>query len=311
MKRTPARIALPLVLALLASALAGCKLPYEILSKLVAPKPTPTPTPVPAKSIQAAAFQISDDRVRGEGDTSRASIQVELAGTKRGIVAAARVIPKKIVDDLGADLLPEKAAEASFESVSGEPDATVVVPVPMKNASRKAKVLKEVTAEVELYTPALDPTALVTIPKFLGEAGKPVVSPVLKEAGVDVAILSPAQIEAEKKAYREKKLAEGKKFGLSGEMLETSVRIAVESYLGSSWVNAYLKVSDPKGRIQDYVYVNAAGEELGVNRGEESGFVTVSAQGETPGPDWGLRIRLKTPKTFERYTFTLKDVPLP
>ena len=30
-----------------------------------------------------------------------------------------------------------------------------------------------------------------------------------------------------------------------------------------------------------------------------------------PGPDYGLQVRLKTPKALARYTFTLTDVALP
>lgn len=318
MKRIPGRLALPLLVAFLASAPAGCKLPYEIAKKYYGPKATPTPVPLPAKEIQAAFSQISDDRVRGEGDTAKASLSVDLPGTKRSEVAAARVVTRKVVDDLGADLVPEKAAEALFESVyfdansfSGDVVPPVSVSVPMKNASRKAKLLKEVVADVELYSPSLDPASLVTIPKFLAEAGKPVVSQVLKDAGIEIALLSPAQIEAEKKAYGEKKRAEAKKMGLEGEMVEFTVNAAVESFLSSSWVNVYLKVNDPNGRIHDFVYLNAAGEAQDVNRGEESGYVTLGARGEEPGPDWGLQVRLRTPKVFQRYTFTLRDVALP
>ena len=318
MKRAPARIALPILVASLASTLAGCKLPYEIAKKYYGPNATPTATPLPAKEIQAVFSQISDDRVSGEGDTAKASISVDLPGTKRSEVAAARVFTRKAVDDLGTDLVPEKAAEAQFESVYfdassvyGDVVPPVPVSVPMKNASRKAKLLKEVVAEVELYSPSLDPASLVTIPRFLAEAGKPVVSQALKDAGVEVVVLSPAQIEAERKAWGEKKRAEAKKMGLDGEMLEMTVNMAVESFLASSWVNAYLKVTDPNGRVHDYVYLNPAGETQSVNRGEESGYVTLGAQGEEPGPDWGLQVRLRTPKVFQRYTFTLRDVALP
>jgi hypothetical protein len=316
MRNAPARLALPL-LALLALPLGGCKLPYQILSKLVAPKPTPTPTPIPAQPIAAEFSSIEDERVAGDSQTPRTTVTVNLPGTKHNDVAAMRVVTRKVVDDLGTNLVPENAAEAQFESVGQresygeEAPPPVSVSVPMKPASRKAKVLKEVSAEAELYTPALDPAALVTIPKFLGEAGKPIVNPVLQAAGVEITILSKEQIEAEKKAYGEKQRAESKKMGLEGETLDRIVGLAVESFLGSSWINAYLKVKDPKGAVFDYVYLDAEGKVEGVNRSTESGFVGLGAQGGEPGPDYGLQVRLKTPKTFARYTFTLRDVALP
>lgn len=314
MKTTTARLALPALATLLALPLGGCKLPYQILSKLVAPKPTPTPTPIPAQSIAAEFRQFTEDRVRGEGQSPSAEVTAELVGTKQSSVASVRVVAKKAVDDLGTDLLPEKPEEAYFESVShgssGEDEGPLAVTVKMKNAPRKAKLLKEVTADAELYMPAVDPAATVTIPKFLGEAGKPIVNPVLQAAGIEITILSKEQIEAERKANGEKKRAEAKTY-LQGEALETAVRFATENFLAASWVNAYLRVKDPKGAIFDYVYVKPSGEVEGINRGGEEGYVSLSAQGGEVGPDWGLQVRLKTPKTFARYTFTLKDVALP
>ena len=86
MKTTTARLALPALAALLALPLGGCKLPYQILSKLVAPKPTPTPTPMPAQPIAAEFRQFTEDRVRGEGQSPSAEVTAELVGTKQSDV---------------------------------------------------------------------------------------------------------------------------------------------------------------------------------------------------------------------------------
>jgi hypothetical protein len=316
MRNAPARLALPL-LALLALPIGGCKLPYQVLSKLVAPKATPTPTPIPAQPIAAEFNSIEEERVAGDSQEPRTTVTVILPGTKHNDVAAMRVVTRKVVDDLGSNLVLENAAAAQFESV-GQRDAygeeappPVTVSIPMKTASRKAKVLKEISAEVELYTPALDPAALVTIPKFLGEAGRPIVNPVLQAAGVEITILSKEQIEAERKVYTEKKRAESKKMGLEGETLDRIVGLAAESFLSSSWINAWLKVKDPKGAVFDYVYLDAEGKVEDVNLSNDEGYVGLGARGGEPGPDYGLQVRLKTPKTFARYTFTLTDVALP
>lgn len=310
------RRAAVLLLVLGTVSLFGCKLPAQVLQKIFAPKATPTATPLPATALQAEFVQIREERVRGEGMSPMCALEVSLPGTKASEVASTRVVVRKVVDDLGTALVPDDAAEAGFVAVyfdpsSGQPDAPVVVPVPMKNAPRKAKLLREVTADVELYTPALDPAALVTVPSFAGEAGKPVASQALKDAGVDVGLLSPAQIEQEKAAWGETKRAEAKKMGLEGEALEMTVRFAVESFLTSSMGTVFLKVNDPNGRIQEFVFLNPAGEVQQVNRSTEGGIVVLGSQGEEPGPDWGLQVRLKTPKTFQRYTFTLRDVALP
>jgi hypothetical protein len=318
MKRTPARLALPLLAALLASTLGGCNLPYEIAKKFVKPKVAPTPTPMPATEIQAELVSISEDRAGGEGRVSSASVTVALKGTKVGEVASYRVVPTKIVDDLGTSLVPENAAsEAQFQSLYFDPeygqgDLPVSVEVPMKPASRKAKAIAEATAEVDVYTPALDPAALVTVPKFQAEAGKPVVSPVLQAAGVEVAILTPEQVEAEKKAAADRKRAELKSTGVAQEIIDMQAEWAAEAALGGFYgAFTALKVNDPNGKIQDFVFIDAAGKTQAVNRGGKDAFVILGAQGEEPGPEWGLQVRLKTPKTFQRYRFTLKDIALP
>jgi hypothetical protein len=319
MKNLPARLALPLLALLLAIPSGGCKLPYQILSRIVAPKPkaTPVPTPIPAQAVAAEFSQIEDERVAGDSQQPRMTVTVTLPGTKQSDVAAMRVVPTKVVDDLGTSLVPENAAEATFESVhqpelyGEQAPPPLSVTVPMKPASRKAKLLKELAADVEIYTPALDPTALVSVPKILGEAGKPIVNPVLQAAGVEITVLDKVQIEAERKAYGEKKREEAKKMGVEGEFLETTVRLAVESHLSSSWIDLYLKVKDPKGALFDIVFLDAEGKVQGVNRETSDDILGLDPHGGEVGPDWGLQVRLKTPKTFARYTFGLKDVALP
>ena len=167
MKTAPARLALPL-LALLALPLGGCKLPYQILSKLVAPKPTPTPTPIPAQAIAAEFNSIEDERVAGDSQTPRMTVSVTLPGTKQNDVAAMRVVTKKVVDDLGTDLVLENAAAAALEPLKGEnPEAPVVLPVPLKLAARKAVSVTEVSGEIELYVPGGDPSAAASNPRYL------------------------------------------------------------------------------------------------------------------------------------------------
>ena len=312
-----ARLALPLLALLLALPLGGCKLPYQILSKLVAPKATPTPTPIPAQPVAAEFSQVEDERVAGDSGLPRTTVTVTLPGTKESEVAAMRVVTTKVVDDLGTSLVPERVNEAQFESVTsrggdgGEAAPPLSVTVPMKPAPRKAKVLKEVSADVELYMPSRDPAALVTVPKFLGEAGKPIVHPVLQAAGVEITVLSKEQIEAERKVYGEKKRAEAKQMGVEGEFLETTVKFAVESFLSDSWVKVWMKVKDPKNAVFDYAYVSPTGEVQGTNKSGEEGYVGLTGQGEEAGPEHGLQVQLRTPKTFARYSFTVKDVALP
>ena len=54
-----------------------------------------------------------------------------------------------------------------------------------------------------------------------------------------------------------------------------------------------------------------AGEEKPASVSQKQGFVVLSSWSAKPDPEWGLRVRMKTPKTLARYSLALKDVPLP
>ena len=58
-------------------------------------------------------------------------------------------------------------------------------------------------------------------------------------------------------------------------------------------------------------YFDAAGEEKRASTSEESGLFVLTTWGEPAGPGWSLRVRMKTPKTLVRYSYALKNVPLP
>ena len=163
MTRTPSRV-VPLLL-LAAAATAGCGLPEKVLARVlprptptVAPAPTPTPGPVPPLKMEFV--KVREERARGTAGTPSCAVEIRLVGATRGEVEAARVLVRTAVDDLGTNLVPAGAAEAPLGPVPGEwMDAPLVLPVPMKVASRKATFLREVSGEIELYVPGAVPAA--------------------------------------------------------------------------------------------------------------------------------------------------------
>ena len=278
MRRRAAGAALALFPALLA---AGCGLPERVRSLVARPTPTalPRPTPVPAPPLELSFLGIREDRVRGgaAGAAGR-TIEVALAGTRRGDVETARVVVETAVDDLGTSLVPAGAENAAHEPPRGDDAAApVVLSVPLKLASRAASSLREVSGSIELYVPDADPGAVVTVPRFRSRAGSTLASPSLAGHGVAIAIATAQEAEA----------------------------------LPADPDDLVLRVADPNGRVEGFYFVDPEGTAWATDREERGGLVVVSARAETPGPDWGLRVRLKTPGTLRRYRFALKDVPLP
>ena len=47
------------------------------------------------------------------------------------------------------------------------------------------------------------------------------------------------------------------------------------------------------------------------SRNPKDGFEVLSYGSDSANPAWALQVRLKMPKSFQRYTFTLRDIALP
>ena len=95
-------------------------------------------------------------------------VDIELVGAKRSEIESARVLVRTAVDDLGTNLVLDDAAAAALAPLKGEdPEAPIVLPVPIKLAARKAVSLREVSGEIELYVPGGDPAAAASNPRYL------------------------------------------------------------------------------------------------------------------------------------------------
>jgi hypothetical protein len=275
---------------------------------LAQPKATP---------IQVDVQQVNDRR--SNGHFSNLTIAIELPKIRSIDVAASRVLLTSATDDSGASLLDAEAGEPSLEqNARGMLDdkesqkAPLGVRVMLKNPERKATMLKEVRGEIELYMPARDPNSVAEVPKFLSFSGKPVRHKALKANGVDIALVSPKQLDAERKRFGDAKRVEAKESGWEdGEDLDALVKGYVDSLWTVDESDVLVRIKDPNHRIQDISYVNAAGETKRISTREDEGLTYFSTWGEKPQADWKLRVSMKTAKNVLRHSFTLTNVPLP
>jgi hypothetical protein len=267
-----------------------------------------------AATLTETTIQRVNDR-RSAGHFSQLEVVLELPKIKSADVAASRVLVANAVDDTGRDLLErENQQEPQLETNHriGADASPAAVSVTLKNPARNAAKVKEIRGEIELYMPAKDPNSVAEVAKFMSFSGKPLSHKALKANGIDIALVSPAQIAAEKKKYGEAKRKEFVEQGYEGETLESVVTTYVDSYMSSvQESDVLLKVKDPNKRIQEIAYVDGAGEVKRVAATDEEGFTVLSMWGEKPQPDWKLRVSMRTAKNVVRYAFALKDVPLP
>ncbi|HEV7768651.1 MAG TPA: hypothetical protein VGQ76_26880, partial [Thermoanaerobaculia bacterium] len=190
------------------------------------------------------------------------------------------------------------------------PPATVTVS--LLNPDRKATSVKEVRGEIELYMPGKDPNSVAEVAKFMSSVGKPLTNKALKANAIEIAILSPAQIEAERKRIREVKRKEAKESGWEdGADLDSMLESVTSSLLTVEESDLLVRIKDPNQRIQEIVYVDSAGETKRVSTRDDEGLTYFSTWGEKPQADWKLKVSMKTAKNLVRHSFALKDVALP
>jgi hypothetical protein len=266
------------------------------------------------KPAEVEITQVNDRRTSGQF-FAHLTIALELPKVHSSDVAASRVLVTSAVDNTGRELVEDGAAEVSLEQNhrmdAEDKTLPVHISVSLKNPDRKATSVKEVRGDIELYMPSKDPNSVADIPKFLSFSGKPLTHKALKANGIEISLVSPAQLEAEKKRLGEAKRKETKAEGdYSEETVETVVKMYLDSLLNVEESDVLIRLKDPNKRIQSITYM-AGTEAKHVSLRDEEGFVLLSSWGDKPQPDWGLRVSMKTPKNLVKQPFVLTNVPLP
>lgn len=270
------------------------------------------------KPVDVTVQQVNDRR--SNGNFAQLVISLQLPKILSSQVSASRVLVKAATDDTGQSLvaadMQEPELEANMSAAYRPADAAkepASVSVSLKNPSRKATRVKDVRGEIELYMPSKDPNSVAEVAKFLSFSGKPIAHKALKANGVEIALVSPAQIAAEKKRIGDAKRKEYKDAGYEdGESLEEMVKSTLDYTLNFDPGDVPIRLKDPNKRIQEVAFIDAAGEvkQVSVREGEE-GIQVISTWGDPPQPDWKLRVSMKTPKNLVRHPFALKDIALP
>ncbi len=269
-----------------------------------------------AANVDVAVRQVNDRR--SSGHFSQLGLTLELPKMKASEVAAARVLVTSAVDDSGRDLRDAEAPEPELQSgprmgkdAPGATPAPATVSVLLKNPDRKATKVREVRGEIELFMPSKDANSVAEIPKFVSTSGKSIAHKALKANGVEITLLTTAQIDAEKKRRADAKKKEYAELGYSGDDLANAITSFLESLFGVEENEFLARIKDPSKRIQEISYIDPAGDVKMVMMRDEEGLVYLSTWAGKPQADWKMRVSMKTSKNLVRYAFALNDVPLP
>ena len=147
--------------------------------------------------IRVTAGDATDARISGGFQTGELSVVVRIRGDGIEGVAALRYFLTDARDDLGNLLLPETPGTPGFRDVRGDrAEETIRLRSPARDATSFL-----VSGRVELFIPGRDPNATVKVANALAHPNKPLSSPGLKAADLEVVVLTRAGLPREMVAF--------------------------------------------------------------------------------------------------------------
>jgi hypothetical protein len=248
------------------------------------------------------------DRRRNDNFFGGLEIELKIGGDGAADVRGARALVKKAEDETGRNLLKEGGKTPEFETSMS--DTAPSLKLELRNPARKAKTVREVSGQVELFLPGRDPASVARVDRFLSKMDRPADSPALKAAKAEVTVVSRKTYEAEKKkdAERRKKEAEGA--GIGGAMVEAFAGL-FEGFLTVEENDVLVKVTDPGKKVFDVDVVDSKGTKIDGAGSMTVGTFRILKFPEKLPADASLRVYLLTPRSLVTTPFQLKNVALP
>ncbi len=273
-----------------------------------------------AQDIKVAAGTVEDQRA-SDSRMGGLTIELALSGGSLADVKALRVRVKSAKDDVGTTLVRPASDDKPAEFQEFSTDRRPAPHLSLLNPSRDASKVN-VSGDLELFIPARDANTKQKFEKVLTRLDKPLSSPVLKAAKVEITPLSSEAYQKRELASRPTKeqiMAEGKKHGASDEEIQAAIGMitALSALQGEAPDEKTVLVAtkDPDGKIISVDLVAADGSELsapsrGTSGGGEDKLVRIDLS-EKPPADATLLVTLRTAKSILTVPINLKEVALP
>jgi len=249
------------------------------------------------------------DRRRNDNSFAGLEIELKLTGEAAGGARGARAVVQKAVDDTGRNLVKEGGRPAEFEKSSGE--GSPALKLELRNPARRAKSVREISGQVEVFLPDRDPAAVASADRFLSRMDRPIAASALKAAQTEATVVSRKTYDAEKKKDDERKKKESESAGLAGAMVSAFSGL-FEGLFGDIGENDLLiRVNDPGKKVFGVEVFDAGGKRIDDAGSMKVGDFWILKFTEKLPADASLRIYLMTGKALVTAPFSLKDVALP
>ena len=277
--------------------------------------------------VKVVAGDVKDTR-RSDGFFNNLDVQLKINGEALTGAKGIRVSVSKALDDTGKNLIKEEKQAKRFEELDANSQGETKIEVELKSPERRATTVQEVSGNVEIFAPAKDPRSIVAVPAFLKIVGKPIASPALKAAGIDVIIWTKEIFEASKKAEEarlkkemEEKTKKAEKSGkledaleLLGEGLAKAFGSMFSSFAEMDENDIAFNVTDAGSKLISIDIEDDKGKPI-----QNNGRMTIGGDPRTIIYNFKeklpatarIRLYILTPRSVTTVPFKLTAVPLP
>ncbi len=265
-----------------------------------------------AADITVSVTEVRDSRTTGQFFAGL-DMKLRLMGDTIADARGLKLLVTKATDDTGRDLLKkEDDGRRDFTRPDENRTGQAEIEIKLKNPSRKAAVVRELSGEVSIYSPGRDPDAVASLPAFMTQAGKKITHNVLTAARVDLTIMTKKQFDDFKEQQKkEVKAKEGEMVKEFGEAMAKALGSLFGSMMEIGENSVILNIADPGSKIVDLEFSDAAGAALRSGSSMRTGDIRVF-EFEKPMPlDAKLTLYLITPSSMTRAPFKLADIALP
>jgi hypothetical protein len=259
--------------------------------------------------VQTQLGDVEDSRTTGQF-FGGLKVQIKLLGDPVTDALSRRIIVKTAVDDTGRDLVDHEKEKNEFEAFNHNGGQNHI-DLKLKNPARKASTIKELSGEVELFTPKNDPDSVVTIAGFQALGGKPIESPALAAAGIEISTYTKEQSDTAKAKNAEKNKKDSK--ANIGDALSEAFAGMFSGGGGPNDITVQTK--DPSLKLVQIEFQDASGKKIKQNgwsshsdHGTE--MKTYNFPSKLPETTQ-LVIYISTQKSIVRAPFVLTNIFLP
>lgn len=263
-----------------------------------------------ANGVRVTVGDLTDNRTTGQFFSG---LQVELKVSGDAVFNATGIgkpVFTVAKDDTGRVLIKEEKADSLIWGMDSQQQhsANQTIKAELLNPARKATAVT-LEGTIPVYAPALDPSAIVTLPDITAIYGRPMNS---KETGVSLTVLDSSTREA----YMQAKQAEEKAKATSASLGQAIIG-GMFSHNSRALQNNQLEfhIKDPSKRLAKFEVVGADGKVIETQgrsyyqQNDESVYSYDFRSPITKGAN--LRLYYTTPKSLFNVPFRAENIPLP